>query len=83
MVMLGNQPGIRFNELLAELAPISPRTLSEALKLLEKEGLLEREAFRERPPRVTYRLTEQGVALRDAIRPLMDWAARRPGAVCA
>ncbi len=64
------------------LGGISPRTLSETLKALEKEGILDRRAFREIPPRVEYRLTDAGAKLRLAVVPLMEWAAGRPGAVC-
>ena len=82
VVPLGNRPGIRCTDLLQALGGISPRTLSETLKALEGEGIVERRAFRETPPRVEYRLTVAGVQLRDALRPLMAWAAGRPGAVC-
>jgi DNA-binding HxlR family transcriptional regulator len=79
---VGNQPGIRFNGLLDGLGGISPRTLSETLKALEADGLVQRTAFRETPPRVEYRLTPDGERLRLAVVPLMEWAATRPGAVC-
>jgi DNA-binding HxlR family transcriptional regulator len=82
IVTLGNRPGIRFNGLMATLDGISPRTLSETLKALEREGLVERTAFQEIPPRVEYRLTAEGMRLREAVRPLMEYAAARPGAVC-
>ena len=75
VVTLGNRPGIRFNEMLAGLGGISPRTLSETLKALEKEGIVERQAFKEVPPRVEYRLTPDGLRLRQAVVPLMEWAA--------
>lgn len=82
VVTLGNRPGIRFNELKDALGGISPRTLSETLKALESEGFARREAFAAIPPRVEYRLTPEGEKLRDAVRPLMEYAAARPGAVC-
>ena len=82
VVTVGNRPGIRFNELLDCLGSISPRTLSETLKALEAGGIVERRAFREIPPRVEYRLTPEGTRLREAVKPLMEWAASRPGAVC-
>lgn len=82
VVTLGNRPGIRFNELLDGLGGISPRTLSETLKALEEEGIVQRQAFRETPPRVEYRLTPDGERLQAAVAPLMEWAAGRPGAVC-
>lgn len=82
VVTLGNRPGARFNELLGGLGGISPRTLSETLKALERDGIVERQAFKEVPPRVEYRLTADGLRLRQAVVPLMEWAASRPGAVC-
>ena len=82
VVTIGNRPGVRFNQLLDLLDGISPRTLSETLKSLEAEGLLHRQAFAEIPPRVEYRLTDDGRALLEAVAPLMAWASRRPGAVC-
>ena len=44
-------------------AGISPRTLSERLRALEDEGLVERRSYAESPPRVEYELTEKGEAL--------------------
>lgn len=82
VVTLGNRPRIRFGELQQRLGTISPRTLSETLKELEAQGLVQREAFRETPPRVEYSLTPLGAKLRIAVAPLMEWAAGRPGAVC-
>ncbi|HEX2065429.1 MAG TPA: helix-turn-helix domain-containing protein [Candidatus Thermoplasmatota archaeon] len=82
IVTIGNQPGIRFNGLLGRLGSISPRTLSDTLKALEREGLVARQAFAEVPPRVEYRLTPDGVRLREAVRPLMEYAASRPDAAC-
>lgn len=82
VVTVGNRPGVRFNQLLDLLEGISPRTLSDTLKALEKEGLVAREAFAEIPPRVEYRLTKEGHGLLAAIAPLMVWASSRPNAVC-
>lgn len=82
VVTVGNRPGVRFNQLLDLLDGISPRTLSDTLKALEQEGLMQRQAFAEIPPRVEYRLTKEGHALLEAIAPLMVWASSRPNAVC-
>jgi len=43
---------LRFNKIMEELRGISPRTLSDRLKELQAEGLIEREFFAEIPPRV-------------------------------
>ena len=53
----------RFCELERSLAGISPRTLSLRLRALEDEGIVERLAHAEVPPRVEYALTPKGRAL--------------------
>jgi DNA-binding HxlR family transcriptional regulator len=53
----------RFSELEHSCAGISPRTLSERLRALEEEGLVERRSYAESPPRVEYELTGKGEAL--------------------
>jgi len=53
----------RFSELERSCAGISPRTLSERLRALEDEGLVDRRSYAESPPRVEYELTEKGGAL--------------------
>jgi DNA-binding HxlR family transcriptional regulator len=53
----------RFSELEHSCAGISPRTLSERLRALEDDGLVERRSYNESPPRVEYELTEKGEAL--------------------
>jgi DNA-binding HxlR family transcriptional regulator len=58
----------RFSALERSLAGISPKTLSERLKGLERAGIITRKSYAEVPPRVEYSLTEMG---RDLI-PLID-----------
>ena len=53
----------RFSELEHSCAGISPRTLSERLRALEDEAIVERRSYAESPPRVEYELTEKGAAL--------------------
>jgi DNA-binding HxlR family transcriptional regulator len=53
----------RFSELEHSCPGISPRTLSERLRALEQDGLLERTSYPESPPRVEYELTEKGRGL--------------------
>lgn len=68
---------LRFSRLMEELRGVSPKTLSDRLKELQKEGLIERESFAEIPPRVEYSLTKEGVELRESIIPLLKWVVRR------
>ncbi len=74
---LGGSPSLRFNALLEALPGISPRTLTDTLRDLLREGLVRREVFAESPPRVEYSLTEGGDGLRESVAPLMAWAASR------
>lgn len=53
----------RFTELERACPGISPRTLSERLHMLEREGVVVRRAYDEWPPRVEYELTDKGRAL--------------------
>lgn len=66
----------RFSELERSLAGISPKTLSERLSSLEREGVLHRRTFAEVPPRVEYSLTEKGQALAQVIDAMRSYGAR-------
>ena len=80
---IGNHQRIRYKELQKELGNVSPKTLADTLKGLQKEKLINREAFNEIPPRVDYTLTKEGTKLRDAILPLLRWAISKKGTVVA
>lgn len=77
--VLGNTQRIRFNDLMKQLDGISPKTLTDTLGVLQKEGFVGREAFAEIPPRVEYYLTDDGRELWDAILPLLQWTMKREG----
>jgi DNA-binding HxlR family transcriptional regulator len=77
VAVVGSYGRLRYNEILQELKGISPKTLADTLKDLEKVGLVKRQAFNEIPPRVDYTLTEDGLKLRGAVVPLLQWAAER------
>jgi DNA-binding HxlR family transcriptional regulator len=46
---------------------ISPKTLSQRLKMLESAEIISRQAYPEIPPRVEYTLTEKGRALSEVL----------------
>jgi DNA-binding HxlR family transcriptional regulator len=50
--IIGNHEKIRFNDIMQGLDGISPKTLADVLKDLQKEHLIYRESFSEIPPRV-------------------------------
>ncbi len=66
----------RFGELVRAVPGLSDRLLSQRLRELEEEGLVEREVEAGTPVRVTYSLTEKGVELKPVIGELRTWAKR-------
>jgi len=67
----------RFSELEHACHRISPRTLSERLRMLESDGIVLRRSYAESPPRVEYELTDKGRALLPIIQEMRrfgrDW----------
>lgn len=47
---LGNHHKLRFNQLMRELDGVSPKTLSDTLKVLEREGLIKKNHLRKYRP---------------------------------
>lgn len=66
----------RFGELLDALGNVSPKTLSQRLKMLEGANFVERKAYAEIPPRVEYHLTEKGYALIDIVKAMQEFGER-------
>ncbi|GAC1519743.1 MAG: hypothetical protein NVS3B14_21770 [Ktedonobacteraceae bacterium] len=66
----------RFGELLEAMVNVSPKTVSQRLKMLEEIEFVERQAFAEIPPRVVYSLTEKGLALVDIIEAIRQFGER-------
>ena len=74
---LFSAPVLRFSELRRIIPGISQKMLIQHLRDLEKDGVVNRKVYPEVPPKVEYMLTEDGVALRPALRALKSWAASR------
>lgn len=74
----------RFSDLSAAIPEITSRMLSERLKELEQEGIVERIVVPDTPVRVEYALTEKGEALARPVEAIVGWAhawhAERTGA---
>jgi DNA-binding HxlR family transcriptional regulator len=62
----------RFGEITVRI-PISRKVLTEQLKELEKDGLINRKRYKEIPPRVEYSLTELGKSLSPVLTEIAIW----------
>jgi len=71
--LLSGKP-IRFNQLRRDIEGISQKMLSQTLKNLERDGLVQREAFPTVPVTVEYSLTPLGETLTVAFDTLRAWA---------
>ena len=65
---------LRFSEVKVLVPDLSDRLLSERMKELEAEGIVERHVIDDTPVRVEYSLTTKGRALEPAVRSLKVWA---------
>ncbi|MEI7554426.1 helix-turn-helix domain-containing protein [Candidatus Chlorohelix sp.] len=65
---------LRFNELLKIVGTVSDRVLTERLRELETEGLLERLVHPDSPVRIEYMLTPKGRSMEQVLDALQDWA---------
>ncbi|GGQ18938.1 winged helix-turn-helix transcriptional regulator [Streptomyces mutabilis] len=70
---------LRFSELRDEVEGVSHKMLTQNLRMLERNGLLERKVYPTVPPRVEYTLTEPGRALRTAVDAMCGWTHRYLG----
>jgi len=70
---LGEQPR-RYSELRERIGGISKKMLTQTLRKLERNGLVQARRLRTAPPGVEYRLTELGETLVAPVRTLSQWA---------
>ena len=70
---------IRYNELKRYLGRVTFKALTDALKALERDGLISRRVYPVIPPKVEYSLTPLGSSLAPILGELCDWGeAHRP-----
>ncbi|GLY44435.1 HxlR family transcriptional regulator [Amycolatopsis sp. NBRC 101858] len=70
---------LRFSEVRDAVEGISHKMLTQNLRMLERNGLLEREVHPTVPPRVEYTLTEPGQGLRATVDAMCGWTQRYLG----
>ena len=64
----------RFGELQRAVAGVSQKMLTQTLRGLERDGLVERKVYPEVPPRVEYTLSPLGETLVEPLASLCRWA---------
>jgi DNA-binding HxlR family transcriptional regulator len=73
LLVLAKRP-MRFSEFRSEIDDISQRSLTEALRKLQRDGFVARDLFSATPPRVRYRLTDLGESFLGPVKLLERWA---------
>jgi DNA-binding HxlR family transcriptional regulator len=63
----------RYNELRRLIPGVSQKMLTQQLKELEQDGLIERKVYPEMPPRVEYAMTAYGKTLRPIFDIMYEW----------
>lgn len=70
----GEPRPMRYSELARVLAGISPKMLSQTLRSLERDGLIDRTATATVPVTVSYELTGLGLSLHHTMRQIKLWS---------
>ncbi|HBR16932.1 MAG TPA: MarR family transcriptional regulator, partial [Deltaproteobacteria bacterium] len=65
----------RFGELHRTVPRISQKMLTQQLRQMEKDGLVNRKVYAEVPPRVEYALTELGRSLKPILQAMAKWGS--------
>jgi DNA-binding HxlR family transcriptional regulator len=71
----------RFMELRRLIPAISPKVLTQSLRSLERDGLVDREHHPEIPPRVEYSLTSLGRSTGPVLQAIAEWWKKHGEAV--
>jgi len=66
----------RFGEMHRRMPGISKRMLTDHLRELEADGIINRKIFAEVPPKVVYSLTEKGKTLTPIFKAMEDWGMK-------
>ncbi len=66
----------RYGELLRKIGGVSQKMLTQTLRKLEQDGLVERRVYPVVPPKVEYSLTPLGRTLTGPLRAVCEWAER-------
>lgn len=66
----------RFNELQKNISGITQKMLTQQLRELEHDGLIERKVHPVVPPKVEYSLTKYGKSFQEVLRVMAEWGEK-------
>ena len=64
---------VRFSELRKLIPEATPKMMTQQLRELENDGLINRKVYPVVPPKVEYSLTPEGESLRQILESMFDW----------
>jgi DNA-binding HxlR family transcriptional regulator len=71
---------LRFSDLERAIPGVSQKMLTQQLRRLEQDGVVERVVYAQTPPKVEYKLTAWGQSLCPALDSMLKWLDARPSA---
>ena len=84
LILLTLQAGPRrFNQLHRDVPDISKRMLTQSLRDLERDGLVQRHVYATKPPSVDYRLSDLGQSIMTPLAALTRWADQHHPSILA
>jgi DNA-binding HxlR family transcriptional regulator len=82
LIVIALSSGVhRFSELRDRIGEVTPKVLTQSLRALERDGIVERTVYAVVPPKVEYRLTDLGQSLLEPIAAVKAGAESNYGAV--
>jgi DNA-binding HxlR family transcriptional regulator len=66
----------RFGELKKEMPEITPKMLTQQLREMEQDGIIDRKVYSQVPPKVEYSLTEYGRSTTELLHAMSQWGSQ-------
>ncbi|MBP6098975.1 MAG: helix-turn-helix transcriptional regulator [Candidatus Levybacteria bacterium] len=66
----------RFNQLLKNIPGVTQKMLTQQLRELESDGLVNRKIYPQIPPKVEYSITKYGISLEPVLKVMAQWGSK-------